>query len=116
MIRRPPRSTLFPYTTLFRSLGLGLSAILGFLVLFNAGHVALRWWALRAGWTHGMRVAVALRQPLLQRATAGLGPAMAFVVGAALPLVAQYPSGGLLRWSAGAPRAPSAARVAAPWG
>src|SRR5256885_10613212 len=55
MIRRPPRSTLFPYTTLFRSLGLGLSAILGFLVLFNAGHVALRWWALRAGWTHGMR-------------------------------------------------------------
>src|SRR3712207_8648272 len=25
MIRRPPRSTLFPYTTLFRSAGLGLS-------------------------------------------------------------------------------------------
>src|SRR5437588_11711261 len=24
MIRRPPRSTLFPYTTLFRSTGLGL--------------------------------------------------------------------------------------------
>src|SRR3712207_7073386 len=24
MIRRPPRSTLFPYTTLFRSLGVGL--------------------------------------------------------------------------------------------
>src|SRR5437764_1733384 len=24
MIRRPPRSTLFPYTTLFRSLGRGL--------------------------------------------------------------------------------------------
>src|SRR6202453_391161 len=24
MIRRPPRSTLFPYTTLFRSFGLGL--------------------------------------------------------------------------------------------
>src|SRR3712207_7945976 len=24
MIRRPPRSTLFPYTTLFRSLGMGL--------------------------------------------------------------------------------------------
>src|SRR2546427_6578738 len=27
MIRRPPRSTLFPYTTLFRSLGLGMQAI-----------------------------------------------------------------------------------------
>src|SRR2546427_6692331 len=26
MIRRPPRSTLFPYTTLFRSLGLGRDA------------------------------------------------------------------------------------------
>src|SRR3712207_7184071 len=26
MIRRPPRSTLLPYTTLFRSWGLGLSA------------------------------------------------------------------------------------------
>src|SRR5256885_7062674 len=25
MIRRPPRSTLFPYTTLFRSIGLSLS-------------------------------------------------------------------------------------------
>ena len=25
MIRRPPRSTLFPYTTLFRSLGLGFA-------------------------------------------------------------------------------------------
>src|ERR1039458_9625411 len=25
MIRRPPRSTLFPYTTLFRSVGYGMS-------------------------------------------------------------------------------------------
>src|SRR5260370_26169842 len=28
MIRRPPRSTLFPYTTLFRSPSLGLSPLL----------------------------------------------------------------------------------------
>src|SRR3712207_9484418 len=27
MIRRPPRSTLFPYTTLFRSSGLGLGTM-----------------------------------------------------------------------------------------
>src|SRR5258708_18141974 len=27
MIRRPPRSTLFPYTTLFRSLGHGLHGL-----------------------------------------------------------------------------------------
>src|SRR2546429_2361084 len=26
MIRRPPRSTLFPYTTLFRSLGFGMAS------------------------------------------------------------------------------------------
>src|SRR3989441_4698836 len=28
MIRRPPRSTLFPYTTLFRSLGIGAGVAL----------------------------------------------------------------------------------------
>src|SRR3712207_8100513 len=27
MIRRPPRSTLFPYTTLFRSVGLGQAVV-----------------------------------------------------------------------------------------
>src|SRR3712207_8228898 len=31
MIRRPPRSTLFPYTTLFRSHGLGLTTLYGHL-------------------------------------------------------------------------------------
>src|SRR2546430_7848963 len=29
MIRRPPRSTLFPYTTLFRSFGLSTTAAVG---------------------------------------------------------------------------------------
>ena len=27
MIRRPPRSTLFPYTTLFRSMGKGIDTL-----------------------------------------------------------------------------------------
>src|SRR3712207_8815223 len=47
MIRRPPRSTLFPYTTLFRSL------IFGFLIFF----VARQWsnlpdfdWHFAPGW------------------------------------------------------------------
>jgi hypothetical protein len=44
-------------------------------------------------------VAQALREPLLQRATALSGPAMALVVGAALPLVAQYLSSGFLGWA-----------------
>src|SRR3712207_7556802 len=42
MIRRPPRSTLFPYTTLFRSLGalLGSSALLSALFLAAATSAA----------------------------------------------------------------------------
>src|SRR5258708_23352379 len=52
MIRRPPRSTLFPYTTLFRSsrkeflatLGFGIASILGFStvmrLLFGKGQQA----------------------------------------------------------------------------
>src|SRR3712207_7010869 len=37
MIRRPPRSTLFPYTTLFRSQGLGQPPYRGGLVHNDAG-------------------------------------------------------------------------------
>src|SRR3712207_8524262 len=37
MIRRPPRSTLFPYTTLFRSLVAGLHATDGRLVVDGLG-------------------------------------------------------------------------------
>src|SRR3712207_1429521 len=38
MIRRPPRSTLFPYTTLFRSLTLGQElALIGILLLTSKG-------------------------------------------------------------------------------
>src|SRR3712207_7316423 len=32
MIRRPPRSTLFPYTTLFRSVGLTLGGTTGYAI------------------------------------------------------------------------------------
>src|SRR3712207_7082021 len=42
MIRRPPRSTLFPYTTLFRSLTEGESELVsGFNVEYAAGPFAL---------------------------------------------------------------------------
>src|SRR3712207_9211896 len=49
MIRRPPRSTLFPYTTLFRS---------------GAGHVGGRGEQVRVGVRHGHRPAAALAHPL----------------------------------------------------
>jgi mannose PTS system EIID component len=70
------------------ALGAGWYAVIGFLTVYNAAHVALRWWALHAGWTHGARVAAALHAPGLQRAAAWSGPVMAFVTGAALPIVA----------------------------
>jgi PTS system mannose-specific IID component len=72
------------------ALGAGWMAVAAFLIVYNVGHVALRWWALRAGWTHGARVSVALHNPFLQRAVALLAPAMAFTIGAALPLTTQY--------------------------
>lgn len=81
------------------SLGLGFPAVIAFLVVYNAGHVALRWWALRAGWAYGMRVAQALGHPVVQRASALAGSAMACAVGAALPLVARYLAGDFLGWS-----------------
>src|SRR3712207_8153055 len=49
MIRRPPRSTLFPYTTLFRSRGLGIGrALLGRLAqrCVEEGLTRLQWWVL----------------------------------------------------------------------
>src|SRR5687768_18094333 len=42
MIRRPPRSTLFPYTTLFRSWPVNLARSVGFWVAIPTGQVS-RW-------------------------------------------------------------------------
>src|SRR5258705_12517608 len=50
MIRRPPRSTLFPYTTLFRSLAFGLGGIAS----------ALGIWALSARVFRGQRLSTLL--------------------------------------------------------
>src|SRR2546422_7495044 len=41
MIRRPPRSTLFPYTTLFRSNAAGQVAFPAFVAPFDSGHEPL---------------------------------------------------------------------------
>jgi mannose PTS system EIID component len=81
------------------ALGLGWRAVAAFLIVYNIGHVALRWWALKAGWTHGARVSVALHHPVLQKAGSWLGPAMAFAVGAALPLTARYLGGAFDSWN-----------------
>jgi PTS system mannose-specific IID component len=70
--------------------GLGWSAVVGFLILYNLGHLLLRWWALRAGWASGVDVGAALRHPALLGAAALVRPAMAFAMGAAVPLAAGY--------------------------
>jgi PTS system mannose-specific IID component len=72
------------------ALGAGWGAVAAFLLIYNIGHVALRWWALRAGWAAGSGVVGALRAPLLQRTPVLLLPAMALVAGFCLPLVSRW--------------------------
>lgn len=77
--------------------GLGaspLGVVLGFLVLYNVGHVALRNWGLRAGWQQGLRVASALSSPVLQHGPRYIGRAAAVIGGLALPLAAHRAIGG----------------------
>lgn len=69
------------------ALGAGWKAIGAFLLFYNAGQLALRWWALRAGWRHGAAVGSALRNPTIQRALALSSPAMGLAAGFALPVV-----------------------------
>src|SRR3712207_7994959 len=60
MIRRPPRSTLFPYTTLFRSeagraLLLGAGALPAFVAAREAGAEPVRWvWDDTTRWYPGL--------------------------------------------------------------
>ena len=77
-----------------------LGVVLGFLLLFNTGHLALREWCLRAGWAHGLRVASALGHPVLQHGPRYIGRVAAVLGGLALPLAAHRAIGG------GAPLSP----------
>src|SRR5260221_5216491 len=45
MIRRPPRSTLFPYTTLFRSLSLGIQELFDSVLQLEGVHACTSFWA-----------------------------------------------------------------------
>src|SRR2546430_12941855 len=49
MIRRPPRSTLFPYTTLFRSLLRALAFLLDYELVVARGDRVESWTGVRAG-------------------------------------------------------------------
>lgn len=69
--------------------GLGASpllCVLVFLLLYNAGHVALRLWGLQMGWERGLSVAGALGHPILRDGPVWLARAGALLAGAAVPL------------------------------
>lgn len=57
-----------------------------FLGLYNVGHFALRGWALRTGWRHGLRVAQSLANPVLRSGPVQITRAAAFAAGIALPI------------------------------
>jgi PTS system mannose-specific IID component len=59
-----------------------------FLLLYNAGHLALRVWGLHVGWARGLGVASALGNPVLRAGPAHVARAAAAAAGVALPLVA----------------------------
>ncbi len=71
-----------------------LAVVLGFLVLYNVGHLGLREWALRAGWRHGLRVATALGHPVLQHGPRYIGRVSAVLGGLALPFAVHRAIGG----------------------
>jgi PTS system mannose-specific IID component len=80
-----------PFCSLLGLLAFALGAdtatvLVTFLGVYNAGHLSLRAWGLRTGWSHGLRVAAALGNPLLRRGTPVIGRAAAFTAGAAFPL------------------------------
>ncbi len=80
-----------PFSALLALLAFGLRAdaplvALVFLVVYNAGHLGVRVWGLRAGWRGGLRVASSLGGPLLRRGPAVLSRGIMALAGVALPL------------------------------
>jgi PTS system mannose-specific IID component len=65
-----------------------LAVVLIFLLLYNAGHLALRIWGLHVGWTRGLGVASALGNPVFRRGPAHVARAAAAMAGIAIPLTA----------------------------
>lgn len=60
----------------------------GFLLLYNAGHLALRGWGLAVGLQEGPGVARRLRDPWIRQAQGLMASAATFVAGLAAPLAA----------------------------
>ena len=79
--------------------GAGLWAPLAFLVLYNAGHVLARVWALRAGWRRGAMVALALSAPPVRLASRIAAPLEGVAVGFAIPVAFARQTSGAPLWA-----------------
>ncbi|MEP6732443.1 MAG: PTS system mannose/fructose/sorbose family transporter subunit IID [bacterium] len=80
-----------PFCSLIALLAFGFRAtpilvLAIFLLLYNAGHLALRIWGLHVGWTRGLGVASALANPVLRQGPTHLARAAAATAGIAVPL------------------------------
>src|SRR3712207_5814950 len=72
MIQRPPRSTLFPYTTLFRSAALRPMNVLVLVIGIVFFAVTFAWWALPLTLaTYAALIALGAGDPLLQQRVLG---------------------------------------------
>ena len=63
-----------------------------FLLIYNAGHFALRWWSFRFGLVHGKHVGEELRKEPVQLVQRVLDFAGALLVGALIPLMIARPA------------------------
>jgi PTS system mannose-specific IID component len=64
------------------------AGLLGFLLIYNAGHLALRVWGFNLGFRHPQGIGEQLRRLAIDRLQSRLTTASAFLVGITLPLVA----------------------------
>jgi mannose PTS system EIID component len=65
-----------------------LAGVASFLVVYNAGHLGLRWWALRIGFDGGRHVGQRMREIPVTRWHRIVVTTAAFLLGAALPWIA----------------------------
>ena len=68
------------------------AVVFTFLTIYNAGHIALRWWSFRFGFRHGKHVGEELRKTPVQKAQHALDFTGALLVGALLPLLIARPA------------------------
>lgn len=68
-------------------------AALGFLLVYNVGHVALRYWGFRVGWEAGLEVGAVLNRSILRNAAVRLTPVNEALTGMILVLLIQRAPG-----------------------